>query len=124
MNFNLTRILPTILCAGALLVGGCSSKEDSPITSLDESTPSQKYNNDYWTAQEQGNSDVWQQAMKICKGRDVAQYPNCQYINSLEWVYNAAHTDTTYPAYNNKAGFGNMPSFGSGNETQEKSGGN
>ena len=121
MRFKAFFTLPVILCAGVLLVAGCSNKENSPISSLDESTPSQKYNNDYWTAQEQGNSDVWQQAMKICKGRDVAQYPNCQYINSLEWFYNAAHTDTTYPAYNNKAGFGKMPSFGNGNQQSSQS---
>ena len=109
MTLKSFSILPVLLAV--FLLAGCSNKEDSPITSLDESTPSQKFNLDYWTAQEQSNSATWKKAMTICKGRNIGQYPNCQYVNNLEWVYNMAHTNTTYPKYNNQAGFGKMPSF-------------
>ena len=63
------------------LLAGCEA--DSPLASLKSSTLSTKYNNIFWSSEQQKNSFLWKQATDFCSQQNDGTKPNCNVVNQL-----------------------------------------
>lgn len=88
----------------SLFLSGCS---ETPLDSLKKDQPSVNYPESFWEKEQKANTDLWQQAVKICKDENYKDNPNCAGIHDIQMFDHPL----PFPKYGSGQGFGkgNMP---------------